>query len=41
MDQGLKIVRSELDHFLEGRNRESYVAVLRAIAVREPLGEVE
>jgi len=34
VSEGAKIVRGELEHFLEGRERRTYLAVLRAIALR-------
>jgi AAA+ ATPase superfamily predicted ATPase len=38
VEEGKMIVRSELDHFLEGRDKRLYLAVLRAIVIKEPLG---
>jgi AAA+ ATPase superfamily predicted ATPase len=41
ISQAEKIVKSELDHFLEGRNREAYLAALKAAAVSARWGEVK
>lgn len=41
ISQAEKIVKSELDHFLEGRNREAYLAALKAAAVSARWSEVK
>lgn len=39
--EGLKIVRDEVEHFLEGRDREGHVAALKAAAVGARWSEVK
>jgi AAA+ ATPase superfamily predicted ATPase len=39
--EGLKIVRSELNHFLEGRDRETHMAALKAAATAAHWSEIK
>ncbi|MEM2292655.1 MAG: hypothetical protein QXU81_10315 [Candidatus Bathyarchaeia archaeon] len=45
ISEGIKIVKDELEHFLEGRDKQAYLAALKAIATsarwREIKGAVE
>ena len=38
--EGAKIVRNELEHFLEGKNRQAYIAALRTIATTAHWSEI-
>ncbi|MDG6934561.1 MAG: ATP-binding protein [Nitrososphaerota archaeon] len=41
VSEGLKIVREELEHFLEGRDRSAYLAALKAAATSARWGELK
>ena len=41
ISEGVKIVRSELNHFLEGKDRESYIAALKALAFSARWSEIK